>query len=65
MENSTLTIGLAQIAPVWFNREKTLAKICDSLTEAVAARCKLVAFGEALVPGYPFWLEYSRVTEFN
>ena len=62
MENSTLTIGLAQIAPVWFDREKTLAKICDSLTEAVAARCKLVAFGEALVPGYPFWLEYSRVS---
>jgi nitrilase len=25
----------------------------------------LVAFGEALVPGYPFWLEYSRVTAFN
>ena len=60
-----LTIGLAQIAPVWFNREKTLAKVCDRLTEAAASNCKLVAFGEALVPGYPFWLEYSRVTEFN
>ena len=65
MENSMLTIGLAQIAPVWFNREKTLAKVCDRLTEAAASNCKLVAFGEALVPGYPFWLEYSRVTEFN
>ena len=65
MENSTLTIALAQIAPVWFDREKTLAKVCDSVTDAAAAGCQLVAFGEALVPGYPFWLEYSQVTAFN
>ena len=65
MKNSTLTIALAQIAPVWFDREKTLAKVCDSVTEAAAAGCQLVAFGEALVPGYPFWLEYSQVTAFN
>ena len=65
MENSTLVIGLAQIAPVWFNREMTLAKVCDSIVEAASANCQLVAFGEALVPGYPFWLEYSRITDFN
>ncbi len=65
MENSLLTIGLAQIAPVWFDREKTLAKVCESVAEAAAAGCKLVAFGEALVPGYPFWLEYSQITAFN
>ncbi|MEO6656449.1 MAG: carbon-nitrogen hydrolase family protein [Pyrinomonadaceae bacterium] len=61
----TLTIAVAQIAPVWFNREKTLAKACDSITEAADKHCDLVAFGEALVPGYPFWLEYSNVTAFN
>ena len=60
-----LTIGLAQIAPVWFDRGKTLAKVCESVVEAAAADCKLVAFGEALVPGYPFWLEYSQITAFN
>ncbi len=65
MEKSALTIGLAQITPVWFDREKTLAKVCDSLVEASTAGCQLVAFGEALVPGYPFWLEYSGVTAFN
>ena len=65
MGKSTLTIGLAQIAPVWFDREKTLAKVCDRLVEASAAGCELAAFGEALVPGYPFWLEYSGVTAFN
>lgn len=65
MENSTLNLGLSQIAPVWFNREKTLAKVCDRIVEAASANCQLIALGEALVPGYPFWLEYSHVTAFN
>lgn len=60
-----ITIGLAQIAPVWFDREKTLAKVSQRIAEAAENGCDLVAFGESLVPGYPFWLEYSRVTEFN
>lgn len=61
----TLNVALAQIAPVWFDREKTLAKVCDSITEAADKGANLVAFGEALVPGYPFWIEFSKVTEFN
>lgn len=61
----TLKIALAQIAPVWFDREKTLAKVCGRIAEAADHGCDLVAFGETLVPGYPFWLEYSGVTAFN
>ncbi|MFN0141531.1 MAG: carbon-nitrogen hydrolase family protein [Pyrinomonadaceae bacterium] len=60
-----LKIALAQIAPVWFDREKTLAKVCERISEAAQHGCELIAFGEALVPGYPFWLEYSGVTAFN
>ena len=60
-----ITIGLAQIAPVWFDREKTVAKVCERIAEAADNGCDLIAFGEALVPGYPFWLEYSNVTAFN
>jgi len=61
----SLTIALAQVAPVWFDREKTLAKAIQQISDAAADNCDLVAFGEALVPGYPFWLEYSNVTAFN
>ena len=61
----SLTIALAQIAPVWFDREKTLEKVSSRISEAAESGCDLVAFGEALVPGYPFWLEYSNVTAFN
>ena len=54
-----LTVGLAQIAPVWLDREATLAKVVDWMGQAAAAGCGFVAFGEALVPGYPFWIEHT------
>lgn len=60
-----LTIALAQISPVWFDRERTLEKVCDSVSEAAGKGASIVGFGEALVPGYPFWIEYSNVTAFN
>lgn len=61
----TINIALAQFTPVWFDREKTLAKVCDHIVEASGKRAELVAFGEGLVPGYPFWIEYSKETAFN
>lgn len=61
----TLQIALAQIAPVWFDRERTLAKVCDSISDTAAEGAGLVVFGEALVPGYPFWIEYSKETAFD
>lgn len=60
-----LTIGLAQISPIWFERERTLEKVCECTSDAAAEKAELVAFGEALVPGYPFWIEYSNITAFN
>ena len=32
---------------------------------AAQEHCKLVVFGEALVPGYPFWLELTGGARFN
>jgi len=61
----TLTIGLAQIAPVWLNREGTMAKMLDQVRAAKEAGCQLVAFGEALLPGYPFWVELTNGAKFN
>ena len=63
--SDTLTIGLAQIAPVWLDREQTLRKILDYVSRAAEQRCRLVVFGEALLPGYPFWLELTDGARFN
>ncbi len=61
----SLTLGLAQIAPVWLNRERTLDKVAAYIEQAAAKGCDLVAFGEALVPGYPFWVELTGGARFN
>jgi nitrilase len=60
-----LTLGLAQIAPVWLDRAATLAKVNSYVEQAAREGCDLVAFGEALVPGYPFWLELTDGARFN
>jgi nitrilase len=64
MENQ-LTVGLAQIAPVWLDRARTLSKVVDYVEQAARQGCHLVVFGEALVPGYPFWLELTDGARFN
>ncbi|UAJ10987.1 carbon-nitrogen hydrolase family protein [Polymorphobacter megasporae] len=60
-----LCVGIGQIAPVWFDRAATLAKTFEVAQQAAAAGCRLVCFGEALVPGYPFWLEHSEGARFD
>tara|TARA_R110002051_G_scaffold80488_1_gene144482 strand:+ start:4230 stop:5180 length:951 start_codon:yes stop_codon:yes gene_type:complete len=55
MEN-LLNVALAQISPVWLNKVATLEKIENSIQEAASKKTELIIFGEALLPGYPFWL---------
>jgi len=64
-EVDKLTVGLAQIAPVWLNREQTLTKILEYTHAAAEDGCELVVFGEGLLPGYPFWIERTHGAEFN
>jgi nitrilase len=65
-ENETkLKIGLAQISPAWLYRDKTLTKVEEYIGQAIKEKCHLVAFGEALVPGYPFWVERTDGARFN
>jgi len=60
-----LNVGLAQISPVWLDRDKTLEKVCNFIEMAAVKGCELVVFGEALVPGYPFWTERTDGARFN
>jgi len=65
MINDLLKIGLAQIAPVWLNKEKTTEKIVSYISDAGEQNCDLVVFGEALLPGYPFWVDLTEGSKFN
>lgn len=56
MKDSTLTIGMAQISPVWLNRELTTEKVEATMERAAEKNVALLVFGEGFIPGYPFWL---------
>jgi nitrilase len=49
-------IAVAQVSPVFIDRDATIAKACRIIAEAGARGAKLVVFPEAFVPCYPFWV---------
>jgi len=63
--DTILKIGMAQIAPVWLNKEETITKVKDYLVKAGESGCELVVFGEGLLPGYPFWLSLTDGAAFD
>lgn len=63
--NTFLKIAMAQIAPVWLDKGATLLKIENAINEAADQNCELIVFGEALLPGYPFWLALTGGAEWN
>ncbi|APU09575.1 carbon-nitrogen hydrolase [Cellulophaga lytica] len=58
--NNILKVGLAQISPVWLDKEATLKKIEHTIVAAAEQKTELLVFGEALLPGYPFWLALTN-----
>jgi nitrilase len=62
---TTLKIAMAQIAPVWLDKQATIGKIENAMNDAATGQCDLIIFGEALLPGYPFWLALTGGAEWN
>ncbi len=63
--NKPLKVALAQIAPVWLNKADTLAKVNAQISEAGESGADLIVFGEAMIPGYPFWLALTGGAEWD
>jgi len=51
-----MKVALAQIAPVFLDREATLERMAARVRAAAEQGAELVCFGETVLPGYPFWL---------
>jgi len=60
-----LKVALAQISPVWLDKNETIKKVINSIQEAAKQHCELIVFGEGLIPGYPFWLALTGGAEWN
>lgn len=63
--SDSLRVAAAQIAPVWLNRAATLERVIETIDQAAVSGVELLAFGEALVPGYPFWVERTDGARFD
>jgi nitrilase len=65
MSGTRISVGLAQIAPVWLKRDATIDKVVSWIEKSAREGCSLVVFGEALIPGYPFWVERTDGARFE
>ena len=65
MTDNSLRVAMAQVAPVWLNKDKTIDKIKACITEAAHKKAELIVFGEGLLPGYPHWLGLTQATKFD
>lgn len=62
---SMVRIAGIQIAPVFLNAKKTWEKLSNYIREANDNEAQLVAWGETLIPGYPFWLGSSGAAKWD
>lgn len=51
-------LAAAQVAPVWLDRDATIAKACDVIREAGSQGAEIIGFPENFIPGHPSWFHY-------
>ena len=64
-KQSNLTVALAQLSPIWLNKKETLKKAEQAVVDAAHKNAELIVFGEAFLPGYPYWIALTNGAEWN
>lgn len=58
-KTKTFKVAAVQMAPVQNNTDATIDKVISYVKEAAEAGAKVIAFPEAIVPGYPWWIWFD------
>lgn len=53
---ASFRVAVAQMSPVFLDREATVERACAAIAEAAREGARLLVFPEAFVPGYPLWV---------
>ena len=61
MKTDPIRVAVIQAAPVFFDRDATVAKIAELTDEAAANNARLILFPEAFIPAYPRGLSFGAV----
>lgn len=61
MKTEPLRVAVVQAAPVFFDRDATVAKVAELTEEAAAKNARLILFPEAFIPAYPRGLSFGTV----
>jgi nitrilase len=51
-------LAAVQAAPVWLDREATVAKACRLIEEAADNGAQIIGFPEGFIPGFPDWYHW-------
>lgn len=58
-----LKLAAVQTAPVYLDRDATVAKACSLIEEAGRNGADVIVFPEGYVPGFPHWHEFFIVRD--
>lgn len=53
----SVKVAIAQVSPVYLDRERSIERACDTIRTAAAEGAELIVFPEVWLAGYPYWTE--------
>ncbi|HLC25204.1 MAG TPA: carbon-nitrogen hydrolase family protein [bacterium] len=60
-----IRVAAVQAAPVFLNREGTVAKACALIREAASNGARLIGFPEGFIPTHPLWFHFHPASGFR
>jgi nitrilase len=65
MMREKVKVAVAQISPVFMDKEATVDKTCKAIEEAGRNGAELIVFSETFIPGYPYWRGTNPISKWS